>query len=421
MATLATLATVAEVLAEVETDLPDAVIQRYLDAAEDDVRDYLTSTEVKTLPVEVWTGKYTPTLGVSDGTLTLPASILGYPWVRFEGTVVVDGKVRPFSADTDDLDEDGGSDRITPALEEGTASVSPGVTTVAVSDAFLANPALSPVDITTSVAIAGSGDGYIASLLPDTEFAGPILAGEPFFTEWEGSINFEFDENANIAFLLHTQHAFGPGFAKTFDHVRSYFFDVNRNRRYSLPLNIFDSISTVRLGSYTPADGDAVEITAADLMLPSRIRYDMEIVAYDRRSVSSRKGISLSYLHFESVGTISYQREARRAVSWSASDSGSVADGAFEVTIDDTGKELTVDTSATSAALTVTRVLGLQQAKHPARMVNAVMDLVHLAVQYRGIDSERVGQYSVSTSDYHRERNRVLGRLVYASDKSLAL
>ena len=215
---MSTIATVAEVLDAVETDFPDSVLQRMLDAAEEDVRDHLTSTEQAKLPVVIWTGRYRPALNAADGSLTIPTSILACPIVRFEGTVAHNGATPAYTADTEELDEDGGSDTLTPILAD------------------------------------------------DTE----------------------------------------------------------------------------------------------------------------------------------------------------------VAAGAYTVTIDDTGKVLTVDTTGTTAAVTITRILGLQQANPPARWVSATIDLVELAVRYRGVKMERVGQYDVTLADYHQERGRVLGRLVYASDKSLA-
>lgn len=216
---MATLLTVADVLELVETDLPDSVLQRYLDTAEEDVRDYVTSDERKTLPVEVWTGSYSPTLGDADGSLTLPAAINGYPVVRFEGTVAHDGATPKYTVDTKELEEDeSGSDTLTP-------------------------------------------------------------------------------------------------------------------------------------------------VTAND---------------------------------------------------------GEVTAGAFEVSIDSTGKILTVDTTDTTAAITITRVMGLQQSTHPVKFVQAVLDLVQLAVIRRGVESERVGQYSISPADYHKERGKVLTRLVFASGESLA-
>ena len=215
---MATLATIADVLDSVETDLSDRTLQRLIDSAEEDVREYLTSTQRSCLPIIVWTGRYTPALGVPDGSLTLASPILGYPIVRFEGTVVESGAAVPYAADTVALDQDGGTDTLMPVTADGM----------------------------------------------------------------------------------------------------------------------------------------------------------------------------------------------------------DVPDGAFVVTIDSTGLILTVDTTLTTAAVTVNRVLGLQTAIPPSKIITAVLDLVKVAVIYRGITTEEVGQYEVTQADYHSERGKILRRLIYASDASLA-
>lgn len=213
----ATIATLAEVLEAVETDLPDGVLQRYINDAEAAVRKQLTVKERATLPVIVWAKRYSPALG-SSADLTLPSSILAYPWVRFEGTVEYDSGTPLFTADTEELDEDGGSDTITPVTADG----------------------------------------------------------------------------------------------------------------------IF------------------------------------------------------------------------------------ITDGAVVATIDSTGKELTLDATATTAALTFTRILGLQEQEHPVDYVSAVLDLVELAVLNRGFDTERVGQYSVQMRDYQTEKWAILRRVVFSGSESVA-
>lgn len=214
---MSTIATVADVLAALETDLPDSVLQRYLDTAEDDIRAYLPATNRTALPVVVWTGKYTPILGEADGSLTLPSSIRGYPLVRFEGTVAQASETPSYAVDTDQLQ----------TAESGTATITPVVDDVA------------------------------------------------------------------------------------------------------------------------------------------------------------------------------------------------VAAGAYDVAIDDTGLILTVDTSATTAAVTITRILGLQTAAPPARYLDAVLSLVEISTRPRGIASKRVGQYGTTFMDPETARFKVLGRLVYASDESI--
>lgn len=82
---MATILTVKEVLDTVETDLADSVLQRLIETAEDDVREYLTPKQRLTLPTILFDKGYAVVLGTDDGTLTVP-TLGNYPYVRFEGT-----------------------------------------------------------------------------------------------------------------------------------------------------------------------------------------------------------------------------------------------------------------------------------------------------------------------------------------------
>ena len=214
----ATITSISEVLESVETDLPDPALQRLINGAEDDVRHYLSNSQLKTLPCVVWSGRYTPVLGDPNGSLTLLLSILGFPFVRFEGTVALNMATPVYTADTDELGVDGGTDTIIP-------------------------------------------------------------------------------------------------------------------------------------------------VTAGGIAVP---------------------------------------------------------DGGFVATIDSTGLILTIDTTLTTAAITITRVLALQTLVPPVQMVNAVLDLVMLGVRYRGIEEEEVGEYNVTLQDYHSQRGKVLKRLIFTGGTSLA-
>ena len=83
---MATILTVAEVLAAVETDLPDEVIAQLIETAEDDVRDYLSSKQLARLPIILRDEDYVVVLGMMDEELAVPA-LGALPIVRFEGTV----------------------------------------------------------------------------------------------------------------------------------------------------------------------------------------------------------------------------------------------------------------------------------------------------------------------------------------------
>ena len=410
---MATLLTVADVLELVETDLPDSVLQRYLDAAEEDVREYVTSDERKTLPAIVWSGSFTPDLGEAEVELTLSSALNAYPRARFEGTVADDGAHPTFRADTLELEKDeSGADTLTPLLTSKEI-------TIPASDAYLVNPRISATDITEDTAIADTGDGPRIMLLEDFESTGPILPDVTFFTEWEGSIVIEVSSACNLEVRLHTKHAFGPAFGKEFDHVRSHYFDITANRRESIALNVFDSVSTVRLGTYTPPGADPIEITAADMDGPSRITYELEFRSHPRRDDTTRNANTLEYVHFENAGTVSFQMEGRTARKKELVEDAPVSAGTFGVSLDDTGKTLTLDTTQTRSAITLTRILGMQSGPHPVKFVQAVLDLVQLEVIRRGVENERVGQYSISPADYHKERGKVLTRLAYASGESL--
>ena len=92
----------------------------------------------------------------------------------------------------------------------------------------------------------------------------------------------------------------------------------------------------------------------------------------------------------------------------------------YTATYDASETRIEFTTQSPAGGVSVTRILGLATAAlAPATMRSAVTDLVMLAVLYRGIDSERIGQYTVSPSDHHAERAKVLKRLVFTSDESL--
>lgn len=214
---MATIATVEGIRDSIETDVADSVLQRLIDSEELSIREQLTTTHRAQLPVIIWTGRYTPTLG-SSADLMLASSILAANWVRIEGTVSYNSDTPDFTADTMALDTDGGSDTMTPLLADGT----------------------------------------------------------------------------------------------------------------------------------------------------------------------------------------------------------SVPAGVFTVTIDDTGKELTFDATATTAAIVITRILSLTTQEPSPQLVSALIELVELSLRNRSLQSERVGQYAVTFRDFQTEKWAVLRRLVLSSDESIA-
>lgn len=199
-----------------------------------------------------------------------------------------DGKIPKFDGDDLGWEADGGSGGDPP---DGNAS----------AYAFRAAPTLTTTDLASSTAIPTSGDGVIFTILNAEEFAGPVIAGSDFFTFWEGFVELSASVTAALCVRLKTTHAFGANFAKTLVHTRDFWITALVNARQTMPMNVFDSVSTVQVGTY-----GGVTVTEADLALPVRITYAIEVTAHDHRG-GSRIEANLTRFDFGGVETLSYQ------------------------------------------------------------------------------------------------------------------
>ena len=152
---MATITTVADVLEAVETDLPDLVISRLLETAEEDVRDYCTTAQRNALPVVITDVDFVILPGVPDQVWTLPSAVGVYPIVRFEGTVGANAD--PFTAGTTYLTTAGaGTGTITPVTAAGPVAGGAFVVTADVDRMELtidATLATEPVTITRLLGI----------------------------------------------------------------------------------------------------------------------------------------------------------------------------------------------------------------------------------------------------------------------------
>ena len=210
------------------------------------------------------------------------------------------GKLVANSVTKDEIGDDAvGTDEIADAAVTQ-AKLAPGV---GGSPGFRAHtPLTAPADVTADVSIPRSGTNpAIYTLLDAHEFAGPISSSLDFFTEWEGSVVFEMDAACRAHVILHTIHAFGTGFAKTFDHVRTFPIDCAADTRRAVSLGVFDSVSQVPIGTFR-----GITITEADLALPSKITYQIEIQSFQRKG-NNRNTNTLKFLSFESIDAIAYQ------------------------------------------------------------------------------------------------------------------
>ena len=167
--------------------------------------------------------------------------------------------------------------------------------------AFRAAPVLDASHSASNDTIPAAGAGLVYKILDDEEISGPIYANNDFFTKWEGFIEAEIQTSASLHVCLRTIHAFGENFAKALTHEREFHLDAVGGTRLSVPMETFNSVSHVRTGTV-----GGVTITQADLDLPSKITYEIELTTTGRKN-TTRAANRLDYLSFERIETISYQ------------------------------------------------------------------------------------------------------------------
>ena len=353
---MATLATTAEILESVETDLPDAVLQRMLDTAEADVRDYISVSDRVDLAVEFWSGEYTPALGTDDGILHLPAPICYYPLVRFEGTV--DGD--PFVIDSDFV-----------SVLGQLGSGYPTTDTVPLAKSAL-EPGLSIRSYSAEQVVLNANGGHYLGFYPWRLWV---------FDNYETARN-SHSSGAAFFFRLYTYTGLSTGGTFT--------------------LQLSDA----------PASPGHYGYTASPLWAI--------LASTDEWTEFHEPHVPIAF-SFTDDPYVADMPEQVPLTPVSVATGLPVAAGGFGIVADRPHcRNLTFIMTDTTAEIVITRVLGLQAAETPPVLKSAVLDLVQLAVQNKGgTTSERVGQYSVSPADYHRERARVLKSLVFAGTQSL--
>ena len=172
---------------------------------------------------------------------------------------------------------------------------------------FYTRPALTiPATISSPTAIADTGTGLLFELLAQEVIPGPIYEDIDFVTQWFGGLVLEFDGAGELEVTLITKHELGENYAKEFEHRRKIPRSIEANQELHVDLGNFSTISNVRTGTHTPAQGPAVGIAAADLLLPSRITYSLELVVLASRG-GARKTINVTHAEFFNPITRSYQ------------------------------------------------------------------------------------------------------------------
>lgn len=96
------------------------------------------------------------------------------------------------------------------------------------------------------------------------------------------------------------------------------------------------------------------------------------------------------------------------------------SDYSFGVMVSMNGLTLTINTQTpmTAGDLTLESVASFT-APLSARLEQAVIDLVKVGLEYEGLTSERSGDYTRHVQEYHKERSRILSRVLLSGSTSI--
>ena len=246
--------------------------------------------------------------------------------------------------------------------------------------AFYTRPALTvPAEIRSATIVPAVGDGPMFTLLDQHVTTGPILPDVDFVTEWFGGFNIEFNNNTNLAVLLHTRHQFGDNI--DFDHVREVRHVIRSGEDIFVDLGEFSNVSAISLGTYTPPGGSPIEITEAHLAGESRITYAIELQTLTGRG--ARESRNITHLGWHDPQTRSYQIDNLRTGA-----TGGVNENAINALFERDLEAAVVDNTETG--LSVTFANGKLNFVLDPNIPNApeVMDLITAALaNYAPVDS----------------------------------
>ncbi|MDE2724443.1 MAG: hypothetical protein OXI59_13800 [Gemmatimonadota bacterium] len=131
-------------------------------------------------------------------------------------------------------------------------------------------------ELSETVQIPGSGEGYKWSLLTRKIYAEGLITG-PFHTSYEGAITFTCPDMANatgnlsIAVIHHFQNG------QSLTSRRSTTFIARRSERIHVGFNEWNSITQLALGTIRDDNGDNLKITRELLSQPIEIAMDAEL------------------------------------------------------------------------------------------------------------------------------------------------
>ena len=177
---------------------------------------------------------------------------------------------------------------------------------------YSASGAMSFTPVTSDVTVANNG-AWEVQLLADTFPAG-IEAGTDFWSVYNGYVYLDVDTSTNYSISLEVSHSFTvDSTTTTFVSRRSIVERIGAGNVFTLPLNVFNSVSVVRLGEFTDSDGNTITITQDMLDVPTTLMIKLRVER------ANQQGFALEAASIER-GTANFFQFAEPGVARSRQD-----------------------------------------------------------------------------------------------------
>ncbi len=163
---------------------------------------------------------------------------------------------------------------------------------------------LVPEEVPGPTSISDSGDGFVFTLLPETQIDGAVEEDNDFVTEWEGTLHYEFDQTLFHEIWLLTTHRYGS----TVFTIRRLVEGARVQGGTDRVFRLSNMNTRTRVSVGTTAIGDrTITITEADLLGPTDITYALEFLTYSRRGDDVRLQSNISDVSITAGKVVSFQ------------------------------------------------------------------------------------------------------------------
>ncbi len=167
-----------------------------------------------------------------------------------------------------------------------------------------------PADLAVPLSILSTDSARIVIFSGDSLGPTGILAGIPFHTQYEGTLNLGTSAAATLLLGIQTRHVFADG--RTFDSVRSLPTRVVSNEFKVIPLAEYSSVSFVNAPrDYVDAQGETLRVTPGLIRQPVSIELALIVEGYNR-AITQRRDVMITSLSPSGAAVTWWQLYATR-------------------------------------------------------------------------------------------------------------